>query len=173
MNTDTLLKLCTAAVAAYAAIVSTAALGWNIYDAIRKNRGRLKVESNVAFGFSVSLFEGARNTGAQMSIDVTNIGFGRRYIYEPVLEFNRDIGEKGERRFAVTKIFGGDKFPLAIDSGGTYNRTFSLADLFSGLARIGELKESDKFRIVVRDTLNKKYKSSRKKIRHLAGYMEI
>ncbi len=173
MSADTLLKLCTAAVAAYAAVVSTAALGWNIYDAVRKNRGRLKVEGNIAFGFSVSMLEGARNTGAQMRIDVTNIGFGRRYIYEPILEFNRDIGGKGERRFAVTKIFGGDKFPLALDSGGTYNRTFPLADLFSGLAKIGELKESDKFRVVVRDTLNKKHKSSRKKIKRLAGYLKI
>ena len=62
MNADTLLKPCTAAVAAYAAIVSTAALGWNIYDAVRKNSGRLKVEENIAFGFSVSMLEGARNT---------------------------------------------------------------------------------------------------------------
>ena len=107
-----------------------------------------------------------------MSIDVTNIGFGRRYIYEPELEFNRDIGGKGQRRFAVTQLFGGDKFPLALDSGSTYNRTFALADLFSGLEKIGGLKKSDKFKIVVRDTLNKKYKSSRKKIRFLAEYLK-
>jgi hypothetical protein len=140
----------------YAAVISSAALGWNIYDAAQKNKGKLKVDAALKFLItSHPLLE--TTTEPILSISVTNRGLSPRHIERPIIHVSEEI--EGKKDLIFVRFDDMRNFPFELASGKQFIIEFKLRDLNEGI--LSKLPRNANFQIVIKDTHGKRYYSKR------------
>lgn len=136
-------------VALYAAVVSTLALAWNVYQFIRTQRAVLRIQ----IGFSADTLE----------LRITNLGSTGRYLYTPQIVWGRQIGEHSA--YELWGLRSEHKYPVPIAAGEVLRLYYSLTDLCLGFREMRkDLKRDDNFRFKITDTRHRVFYSPRLEI---------
>jgi hypothetical protein len=147
-------------VAIYAAIISTVSLTWNIINLIISKKRKIKVEFRHNVTFTQSAF-GFSPVVATLSLKATNIGNENLHIKDTEINFcGKKIEMIGQMATAIACIDprGAIKYPYPLQKGEVFKDDIGVRNIVDAIS--DKLKKNDKLRFIVRDTLNKKYKSS-------------
>ena len=144
--------------AVYAALMSTFVFLWNVRESLKKQKGNLKVSADYYMSFIADGFGNEiGGTHAIIRIKITNIGISKRFIECPAVEFKK--GVCGVKIFKYAKMAELEQFPLEIDTGDIYETEIELRSLVNNFTGEFEIKNNDRFKILVSDTLGKEYRS--------------
>jgi hypothetical protein len=139
----------------YAAIVSTFVATWRVYEFVTERKGRIKVKLRVRK--QALLFTNGAMGPEHLALELTikNMGSKTRFIELPQLQI--DIKQNGKYLYMHPQDFDKEtKFPLALESGGTYQYAFNYGPIAIEMNNRGLTS----VRAVVEDTHEKKYSSS-------------
>lgn len=163
-------------ISAYAALISTIALTWNIVNSILDKIDRISVK---AVFYTTMVFDnnGELIQGPQLlEISVVNMTKRVKYIKVPQIKLNYNHGwnmKGNDRKNQIVNLYlKGSKttYPLEIkpESEVTLKYPFS-----NGNEWVYEnSRKNSKFRVVITDTIDKKYKSKKIKVENLKKCME-
>jgi len=153
----------------YAAMVATIALCWNIFDAIRKNRGKIKLSWQ--YGIMMKPFSISGDAGEQIPIinlTITNLSLNKRYIQKPRIVPSRKVN--GFPELVVLQLDDKTNYPYALEPGAQFERNYQIRDLFA--CDLGKLCDSDKFWFIITDTMGKRYKSKKLRVKNIKNWID-
>lgn len=155
-------------IASYAAIISTAALGWNIIIFIHQNRSKIKVSAYITASFQAIPGIGAvSDTTWNLSIDIINQSKSKRYINRPLIVLPKKIN--GKDRYQCISFNNSTNYPVSLESGEKHQYDMQLGENLMEIINNQKISKK-KLRIVVSDTINKEYYSNKVKINNLIEY---
>lgn len=155
-----------ALVAIYAAIIATATLGWNIINAIIKNKAKLKVEHSFGVHFIQTSYASSGPQNPYLAVTITNIGSTIRYLIRPLIKIPKKINGEDIFHFATPD----EKFPIKLVPGEIYEYSFDMETLDVNLLR--KIDYNGKIQVIACDTLNKKYFSDKIEINSIVSYLK-
>jgi len=160
-------------IAAFAAIISTIALLWNIANAILGRKAKLRVELTVIQQMAVDPVQGLGNPIPKFDITITNVGALTRNIRAPMFQFRRKKEGLADRakRFQVIDMTAPTTYPLELRPGQQYNYKVGVQGFVQHFK--GQLSTKERIRIEVQDTHNKRYHSRRMSLRAVATAMHV
>jgi hypothetical protein len=159
---------------AYASVLSTISILWNIWEAVRKNRGKLRIYYDLRIQLSFDNL-GTKLDGniPTLSYTITNVGNCPLHIKHPAFEFFKN-GKQNKKKeansFNFVNLWNQESFPKLLARGETYNQTINLSEFLGQLKN--EIDLNNKFRIVVQDTFGKRHKSAKSKVESLLKHIE-
>jgi hypothetical protein len=152
-------------IAGYAAIISTAALGWNIITFIQQNKAKIKVSAYITASFQAIPDIGTvSDTTWNLSIDIINQSKSKRYINRPLIVLPKEIN--GSDRFQCISFNNNTNYPVSLDPGEKHQYNMQLGESLLRIIDNHKVKKK-KMRIVVSDTFGKNYYSNKVKISNL------
>lgn len=161
-------------VAVYAALVSTAALVWNILLLIINNKKSLVVKNNMLQSFSDHPVLGQSDVVGLWGFEITNTGKTDLYIKSAGVYFcKKKVKIMGIDADGLTEYNreAKIKFPILLKKGEVFKSDYGIAGLVEAVKN--QLKDADKLQIRVYDTLGKKYYSKKIKLGKLKEQLEI
>lgn len=152
-------------IALYGAVMSSVAVGWNIYNSVSLFRGRLKLD----ISRRIVVPRGEVDPTLWISCKVTNIGKSSRHIEQPNLAYSshRVIHSKELAPLAFLELQPSDKYPLELKPGEVHEIRFELFDFDNQCP--ATLPQDAKLLFSVLDTHGKNYNSSQLSTRVLVG----
>lgn len=148
-------------VAIYAAVVATISLIWNIVVLIKKSKRILYLKTDFNLSFTNSVM-GSSPVFGLISIEMTNIGDSDINIKSTCLNFcGKKITIMGMEADSIEckDLQNPNKYPKSLKKGDIFKDDMDTKGIIKSIS--DQLNEKDKIRIIVRDTLGKKYKSKR------------
>ncbi|MCX6579856.1 MAG: hypothetical protein NT166_06690 [Candidatus Aminicenantes bacterium] len=160
---------------AYASVLSTISIVWNIIDAIRKHRSALKIGYNLSTQFIIDN-NGKRYDGycPVLCYTVTNRGYRLLHIGNPSFEFYKKRKQNMKNKsdsFGWIDLIKPENFPKPLASGETYECKINLSKFFEQLQ--DKIDLNGKFRIVVQDTFGKRHKSPKSEVKSLWEHLKM
>src|SRR5690606_11442692 len=92
-----------------------------------------------------------------LKVNITNKGRTPRFINGPSIQLNKK--EKEGRNLFLISLADKNKYPLRLESGDEITIEYEKNALISSL-RTMQIKKSNKFRVMITDTNDKKYNSN-------------
>jgi len=151
----------------YAAFVSTIALGWNILEAVLKNRGKIKLSLQFGSMQSLSITGEGGEQIPIINLTITNLSLNKRYIQKPRIVPSRKVN--GFPEVVVIQLDDKTNYPCALEPGAQFERNYRILDLFAG--HLGKLCDSDKFWFKTIDTMGKSYKSKKLRVKTVKNWI--
>lgn len=151
----------------YAAIVSTIALCWNIFDSLRKNRGKIKLSWQYGIMQQFTNSGDPREQIPIINLTVTNLSLNKRYVQKPRIVPSRKIN--GLSELVIIQMDDNTVYPCALEPGAQREWNYRICDLFAG--DLGKLGDSDKFWFKSTDSMGKSYKSKRLRVKAIKHWI--
>ena len=167
-------------ISGYAAIISTIALVWNIVNSILEKLSRIKVEAKFFDSFFGSSDNGEIIRGATvLSITITNASKKIKYINRPKLKLsykalfaNKKMDEVNLIELKNKTIFeNAINFLLKLKPEFTVTLNYPLRKEGTEWFLSSD-KDKENFKVIVTDTVNKKYYSKKIKINLLRNVVQ-
>jgi hypothetical protein len=152
-------------IAGYAAIISTAALVWNIIIFTQQNKSKIKVSAYIT-----ASFEGIPGIGAvsetswNLSIDIINHSKSKRYINRPLIVLPKKIDAND--RYQCISLNNNINYPVSLEPGEKHQYHMKLGEHLLQIIDNSKIRKK-KLRVVVSDTMNKEYFSNKLAINNL------
>lgn len=167
-NTKNIITLC---ISGYAAVISTITLIWNIVNKM----SRIKVRADFYTTMAFNDLEMEQGPGL-LQITILNKSKRIKYVKVPQikLSYNHgwDLTEKDKNKNIINLYLTGNKltFPIEMKPESEIILKYPLGKSSEWMYK--KAKENDTFKIIITDTTEKKYKSSKLKIKRLKDCIE-
>ncbi|NOR44789.1 MAG: hypothetical protein GQ534_04315 [Candidatus Delongbacteria bacterium] len=160
-------------IAGYAAIISTIALFWNILVFILQNKQKIKVSAYFTGSFEQSMGTGiTSDTSWNLSVEIVNLSKTKKFIKRPALLFPKNT--TGTRNFQWLSPNDKTNYPKALEPAESCSVHMKIGGDKDLLDIINKTKTiNKKLQIVVKDNLNKEYKSNKISIKDIADYCDL
>lgn len=161
-------------ISGYAAIISTIALVWNIVNSILEKLSRIKVEAKFFDSFFGSSDNGEIIRGATvLSITITNASKKIKYINRPKLKLSYKALFANKKMDEVNLIELKNKTIWPIELKPEFTVTLNYPLRKEGTEWfLSSDKDKENFKVIVTDTVNKKYYSKKIKINLLRNVVQ-
>ncbi|WP_462392155.1 hypothetical protein [Clostridium cadaveris] len=159
----------------YAAIISTITLIWNILNSILDKMSRIEVNANFYTTMAFKDSELEQGPGV-LQIAILNKSKRIKYIKIPQLELSYnhglDLGEDDKKKNMVNLYLAGINltFPIEMKPESEIILKYPLGKGSEWIYK--NAKENDTFRVVIKDTTKKEYKSNHLQVKELKCCVE-
>ena len=165
----------TVLVAVYAAVIGTTGLGWNIARSVIQSRSKVRVECVFNQSFeSIPAIQYASDFLPVLTARITNIGKVDRSINNPAIQFTKRftrLGVETDTLEAVSLRKQQIQFPLRLRPGDVFKKDMNADSLYSNIHN--DIPDKEKFRILVSDTIGKKYYSAWHSVSKISDHIQL
>lgn len=162
-NTKNIITLC---ISAYAALVATISLTWNIVNTIVDKLSRIRVSYSTFFNTFISFESNESIVGAEvLSVSIVNSSKKVKYINRPKLKlsYKATFGSQKFDEVHLINIYKNETWPVALNPEEELVLNYPLKD--GSVWYLKNPPKNAKIKIMVTDTLNKKYYSKKIQIK--------
>jgi len=161
-------------VAAYAAVVSTTSLLWNIIVYVKNKKRSIKVKVNHHMVFSgnhlIGKYSPAIGVLQVQAINHTNEDV---YIKSWNIKTNKKIDIMGVKtdEFSCLDVMGTIKYPYLLKKGEIFKDTTGIRSIINAIGK--QLPPNSKIQVYVYDTFENKFKSKKFKYQGIINLLEV
>lgn len=171
-NTKNIVTLC---ISGYATVISTITLMWNITNSILDKMSRIKVRADF---YTTMAFSGSEMGNGPGLLQITILNKSKRIKYVKVpqlkLSYNHgwDLTEKDKNKDIINLHLSGSSLVFPIEMKPESERILKYPLGKGSEWMYKNAKKNDTFKVIITDTTEKKYKSSKLKIEKLKNCIE-
>lgn len=163
-------------ISAYAALISTIALVWNIINSILEKMKTINVQAQFNTTMVVNDYREVVQGPALLEISIVNETNRIKYIKVPQIKLDYNHGWillEGKKKDNIVNLFlSGSKinYPLEIKPESEITLKYPFSSESKWIYE--KSKKNSKFNVIITDTIGKKYKSKRIKISNLKNCID-
>jgi hypothetical protein len=147
-------EIWTLIIAAYAALISSLVLIWRLIEFYLERSGRIKIK--VGWITKIEQYSyGLGEPKAFLNVKIINFSRNKRIIERPQIKIHPRFKNSNDKIFSYINPFDSTAFPFTIEHGETMSIEYPLGEVHNSFKNKGIRK----IKILVRDSLNKKYTS--------------